>query len=168
MRIIISDSSCLIDLDKGGLLRAIFDLPFSFTIPQPLYEGELPSISEKGKEVMIEQGMQFAVLTGKQVSQAQVYYNENRQLALNDCFALVLAEEAEEAILFTADKFLKQIADSKGIETHGVLWMIDTLDEHTDVLKDILLNALMIFERDPLVWLPETEIKTRMRRLRKK
>lgn len=33
MRIIVSDSSALIDLRKGGLLELFFKLPFEFVIP---------------------------------------------------------------------------------------------------------------------------------------
>ncbi|MCB0637343.1 MAG: hypothetical protein KDC54_12030 [Lewinella sp.] len=167
MRIIISDSSCLIDLHKGGLLRDIFSLPFQFVIPQPLYKDELLSIPEEEKEVMISLGMEVIVLPGEQVGMAQTYYNENRKLKLNDCFALVLAETTEDSILFTADYPLRQLADSKNIETHGILWAIDVLEEHTDVPAQTLLDALLGYERDPLVWLPEEELKTRIKRLRK-
>lgn len=168
MRIIISDSSCLIDMHKGGLLKAIFTLPFTFVIPQPLFREELGTISEEEREEMIALGMEVTVLPGEQVIQAQMYFNENRPLVLNDCFALVLAEETEESILFTADKPLRQLADSKNIETHGVLWAIDMLDEHTDLPPQTLLDALLIFEADPLVWLPDEELKTRIRKMRRK
>ena len=168
MRIIISDSSCLNDMHKGGLLRAMFRLPFQFVIPQPLFKEELERISEEEKQEMIALGMEVIVLPGEQVSQAQIYFNENRLLVLNYCFALVLAEETEESILFTADKALRQLADSKNIETHGILWGIDMLEEHTDIAPQTLLDALLAFEADPQVWLPEDELKTRIRRLRRK
>lgn len=168
MRIIISDSSCLIDLHKGGLLQAIFSLPFRFAIPQPLFDEEILSISEKEKAALVASGMEVMVLPGEHVSVARVYFNENRRLKLNDCFALVLAEATEKAILFTGDQPLRQLAESKDIETHGVLWAIDMLGEHTDIDPGLLLEALLIFEDDPLVRLPGDEIKVRIRRLRKK
>lgn len=168
MRIIISDSSCLIDLYKGGLLQAVFSLPFQFVIPQPLYKEELLSIPEEEKAAMLALGMQVIVLPGEQVSLAQTYFNENRRLKLNDCFALVLAEATEESILFTGDNPLRQLADSKDIETHGILWGIDMLEAHSDIPPEILLGALLAFESDPLVWLPEEELKTRIKRLRRK
>jgi predicted nucleic acid-binding protein len=167
MRIIISDSSCLIDLHKGGLLQAVFSLPFQFVIPQPLFKEELLSIPQEEKDAMVALGMQVIVLPGEQVSQAQTYFNENRRLKLNDCFALVLAEETDEAILFTGDNPLRRLADSKDIETHGILWGIDMIEEHSDIPPEALLEALLKFRDDPLVWLPEDELKSRIRKLKR-
>ncbi|MDO8863240.1 hypothetical protein Q6D67_16155 [Haliea sp. E1-2-M8] len=167
MRIIISDSSCLIDLHKGGLLEAIFGLPYSFAMPQPLFEEELLSISDEEKAMLIASGMEVTVLPGEHVTTAMDYYNENRRLKLNDCFALVLAETTEESILFTGDQPLRQLAETKEIETHGVLWAIDEILKHTDIDRQLILDALILFYEDPLVRLPEDELKRRIRRLKK-
>ncbi|MEW8119806.1 MAG: hypothetical protein AB2792_21805 [Candidatus Thiodiazotropha sp.] len=168
MRIVISDSSCLIDLHKGGLLSAIFDLPYSFAIPQPLFDEELLSIPDKDKKMLVAMGMEVTVLPGEQVMQAQLYLNQNRPLALNDCFALVLAEDTDDSILFTGDRPLKMLAESKNIETHGVIWAVDMLQEHTDIDTEILLAALELFLNDPLVRLPEEDLKKRIRMFKKK
>ncbi|MET0076221.1 MAG: hypothetical protein ABW130_18370 [Candidatus Thiodiazotropha lotti] len=163
MRVIISDSSCLIDLHKGGLLSAIFGLPFSFAIPQPLFDEELLSIPEEDKDMIVSMGMNVVVLPGEQVTQAQLYLNQHRPLALNDCFALVLAEETENSILFTGDKPLRSLAESKEIESRGVIWAVDMLREHTDIDSRVLVDALKLFLRDPLVRLPDDELKKRIR-----
>jgi len=168
MRIIISDSSCLIDLHKGGLLEAIFRLPFSFAIPQPLFDEELLSVSPAEKSMMLESGMEVVILPGEQVLAASTYFNEYRPLKLNDCFALVLAESTEGSILFTGDQPLRRLAESKEIETHGVLWAIDMLEEHANIDPELLLGALELFEHDPLVRLPIEEVKIRIRKLKRK
>lgn len=167
MRIVISDSSCLIDLHKGGLLSAIFDLPYSFAIPQPLFEEELLSIPDEEKEMLVAMGMDVTVLPGEQLLKAQSYFNENRRLKLNDCFALVLAEDKEDSILFTGDKPLRSLAERKEIESRGVIWAIDMLEQHSDLDTGILLAALELFLNDPLVRLPEDELKKRIRRLKR-
>lgn len=41
MRLIVSDSSCLIDLRKASLLEAFLDLPYEVLIPDALFEEEL-------------------------------------------------------------------------------------------------------------------------------
>jgi hypothetical protein len=41
MRIIVSDTSCIIDLGKGRLIRATLKLPYSFVMPDVLFENEL-------------------------------------------------------------------------------------------------------------------------------
>ena len=167
MRVIVSDSSCLIDLKKGGLLRAIFELPFTIAIPQPLFEEELTSITPEEKQMMIDAGLEIIVLPGEQVVRAGEYMNANRRLHVNDCFALVLAEETEESILLTGDNPLRAVAQNVDIEVHGVLWAIDRLHEHTNTPAWMLHEALTAFNDDPLVWLPEDELLSRLRKLRK-
>lgn len=168
MKVVISDSSCLIDLHKAGLLKAIFRLPFSFVIPQPLFDEELLSISEQEKQELLGLGMNVMVLPGEQVAQAAAYFNANRKLKLNDCFALVLAEETDESILFTGDGPLRSLAETKEIEVHGVLWATDMLEQEECIEGRVLLKALELFLNDPLVRLPEAEVKKRIRHLKKK
>jgi hypothetical protein len=39
--ILVSDTSVLIDLERGGLLEAIFGLPHEFAVPDVLYDREM-------------------------------------------------------------------------------------------------------------------------------
>jgi hypothetical protein len=39
--LLVSDTSVLIDLDRGAILHAIFKLPYEIGVPDVLYEGEL-------------------------------------------------------------------------------------------------------------------------------
>ena len=41
LRVVISDSSCLIDLRKASLLPAFLRLPYELLIPNALFEDEL-------------------------------------------------------------------------------------------------------------------------------
>ena len=41
MRVLVSDTSVLVDLERGSLLEASFRLPFRFAVPDLLYEREL-------------------------------------------------------------------------------------------------------------------------------
>jgi hypothetical protein len=167
MQIVISDSSCLIDLHKAQLLTEIVNLPFTFAIPQPLFDDELDSIPVEEKQQLLELGMQVIILPGEQVSMAQTYSNQHRQVSLYDCFALVVAEVTENSTLFTGDKALRALAESKDIETHGVLWAIDMLEEHSVIALPRLVSILEQFLNDPLVRLPEREVKSRIRRMRR-
>lgn len=167
MQIVISDSSCLIDLHKAQLLVEMVALPFTFAIPQPLFDDELDSITPEEKQQLVELGMQIITLPGDQVTTAQGYYNQFRRVSLYDYFALVVAESTQDAILFTGDSALRNLAAEKNIETRGVLWAVDMLDHHEVVDKPRLISVLEQFQADPLVWLPEKEIKIRLRRLKK-
>jgi len=55
MRIVVSDSSCLIDLRKGSLLDAFLKLPYEILIPNTLFEDELLKFTSAQK------GRSFAV-----------------------------------------------------------------------------------------------------------
>ena len=41
MQVLVSDTSVLVDLERGSLLKASFSLPFQFAVPDLLYEREL-------------------------------------------------------------------------------------------------------------------------------
>ena len=41
MKVLVSDTSILIDLERGSLLEICFRLPFQFAVPDLLYEREL-------------------------------------------------------------------------------------------------------------------------------
>jgi hypothetical protein len=41
MRVLVSDTSVLIDLERGSRLEVIFSLPYEFTVPDVLYRREL-------------------------------------------------------------------------------------------------------------------------------
>ena len=41
MKVLVSDTSVLIDLDRGSLVEPTFRLPFEFTVPDLLHEREL-------------------------------------------------------------------------------------------------------------------------------
>lgn len=165
MRIIVSDSSCLIDLHKAGLHLDVLSLPFTFVVPQPLYDQELLSIPRREREMMVARGLQVQTLTGEQTERAQDYSNRFIPLVVYDCFALVLAEASENALLLTGDRNLRKVAEGYDVETHGVLWALDQMDEHTDIPAQVLLEALKLYERDPMVWLPEAELRKRIRRI---
>ena len=49
MRIIVSDSSCLIDLRKASLLQTFLRLPYDILIPNTLFEEELLKFTTEEK-----------------------------------------------------------------------------------------------------------------------
>jgi hypothetical protein len=168
MRIVVSDTSCLIDLRKGGLLRAMFALPYRFAMPNTLFEDELLSLGNPEKQELLDLGLEVVDLPGEAVQRAGRHFNQNPRLTLNDCFALVLAERTPDCILLTGDGPLRRIAASKEIEVHGVLWTIDEMETHGAVGLQALYDALRLFDDDKLVFLPKDEVRRRLRRLARK
>ena len=121
MRIIVSDTSCMIDLRKAALLGAILALPYTLMMPDTLFEDEWLNLSASDKEMLRDGGLELRELPGPAVTRAAAYFNRHSRLALGDCFALTLAEEVDGSILLTGDAPLREVAEGKGIEIHGVL-----------------------------------------------
>ncbi len=61
MKVLVSDTSVLIDLDRGVLVEAAFRLPFAFTVPDVLYEREL---RKHGGPDLVELGLRVEELDG--------------------------------------------------------------------------------------------------------
>jgi len=121
---------------------------------------------ERGrKKGLAQSGLEVHTLPGPLVQRAARYFNQHARLALNDCFALVLAEQIEDCILLTGDGLLRRIAEGKGIEVHGVLWATDEMEAQGVVSVEVLHNALQLFLNDELVFLPAHETRQRIRRL---
>ena len=70
MRVLVSDTSVLVDLERGSLLGATFRLPFRFAVPDLLYERELKNY---GGEALIELGLAVEELDGDGVRRALAY-----------------------------------------------------------------------------------------------
>lgn len=67
-------------------------------------------------------------------------------LSEQDWSAYYFAEKLD-ALLLTGDKCLKAIADKKGVEAHGILWLLDKLVDTTVLVKKdahAFLEALML------------------------
>ena len=71
MRLIVSDSSCLIDLRKAGLLEAFLQLPFEILIPNTLFEDELLKFSAAQKKALVDGGLKVVDVPGPGVLRAQ-------------------------------------------------------------------------------------------------
>lgn len=165
-QIIINDASCLIDLLKGRLLHAMLELPFRFVIPYPVRHSELLTLTPQDWQMLDESGVEIYDLEADAVAEAFAIKAERPRLSANDCFCLVASLRRENAILLTGDAQLRQAAEQRAVEVHGVLWIIDRLSELDGADGQILITALEIWRDDPSVFLPANEITVRLRRLR--
>jgi len=164
MRVIVSDTSCVIDLHKAGLLEEFVCLRESIVFPEPLFDDEAISITKAEKNRLIKLGLEVRCLPGDQVGRAGQYYNRYRQLKIHDCFALIVAEETDKSVLLTGDKRLKAIAHQHGVRSHGVLWATDKIHDQQLCTLGKLRQAMRILLGDPFVYVPEHLIQTRIDR----
>ena len=155
----------MVDLRKVHLLEALLRLPYTFVMPDTLFEDEWLCLTDTEKRALRDLGLEIRSLPGQLVHRASSYFNKHSQLALNDCFALTLAEAIGDCILLTGDGPLRRIAESSDIEVRGVLWVTDELEVHEVESPAVLHAALQSFQDDDLVFLPPDEVSRRISRL---
>ena len=109
MKVLVSDTSVLIDLDRGALVEATFRLPFEFTVPDLLYEREL---REHGGPDFVRLGLRVEELDGDGVSLALGYLRRRKSLSLPDSFALALAR-INAWMLLSGDRGLRELAEEE-------------------------------------------------------
>lgn len=164
MRIVVSDSSCLIDLRKASLLDALVRLPYELLIPNTLFDDELLKFTAAQKRALVRGGLQVIDLPGERVTRAVEVSREAPRLSIHDGFAFALAEQHEGCVLLSGDGALRAYAASCAIEVRGVLWVIDELHRHGIVPVGTLLEALALFAADETVRLPTREVAVYIRR----
>lgn len=165
LRIVINDASCLIDLHKGGILRAMLRLPYQFQVALPVRVNELLTIPSDDWAFLAAGGLATVDLPGEAVAEVEVLRANHGALSAEDCFSLVLARRTQGSLLLTGDGALRQIAQGYRIPVHGVLWVVDELAK-LGLADAVMLRAcLELWRDDPLVWLPASEVAARIRRL---
>jgi predicted nucleic acid-binding protein len=164
-RIVINDASCLIDLHKGGILRAMLLLPYQFQVALPVRANELLTIPTEDWRFLATGGLTTVDLPGEAVAEVEMLMTNHAALSPEDCFSLVLARRTQGSLLLTGDGALRRIAQGYHVPVHGVLWVVDELIR-LDLADAVMLRAcLEIWRDDPLVWLPNNEVAARIRRL---
>lgn len=148
MRIVVSDSSCIIDLRRVSLLDVFLRLPYEILIPNTLFEEELLKFTEAQKRALIKGGLKVIDLPGESVSRAQQVIRSTPRLSVNDGFAFALAEKCPGCILLTGDGCLRELAAMHKIEVHGILWIVEQIHQHKLGAADLLCAALRLLAKD--------------------
>ena len=155
----VSDTSVLIDLERGSLLETGFRLPFEFAVPDLLYQQELKN---HGSGALIELGLGVEELGGEGVALALSYRRRRRSLSLPDSFALALAKTRFWTLL-SGDGGLRELAAEERVACHGVLWLIDRMFKEGVEDGNKLCAGLRAIAAHPRCRLPKAEIHKRIR-----
>ena len=158
MIILVSDTSILIDLERGGLLEAAFSCGLTMVVPDLLYERELEP--ENGA-LLRKLGLGVVSLTPEEVALAQKLRTERKALSLPDCFALSCATRADHALV-TGDKILRTEAMARLGTVYGLLWMLDQMAASGSVRTTLLYEGLSRISSHPRCRLPHVEIRARL------
>lgn len=167
MRVIVSDSSVLIDVAKARLIESALALPYEFVVPDVMLaellnsEGLLESYTW---EHLKGGGLRADELNNEGVATAFNYAERYQRLSSHDAFALALAN-ISKSMLLTGDGALRQAASKERVDVHGHLWLVDNMERHKTVTRERLLAVLKDWKDNPLVWLPAAELNARIERL---
>jgi len=123
MAVLVSDTSVLIDLERGGLLVPAFASGLSMVVPDLLYEGELKDTNGPYLRTL---GLGVLALDPPELQLVQTIKRRRSVLSLADCFALVLALREDHALV-TGDRNLRKEAEKEKTATYGLLWLLDQL-----------------------------------------
>jgi len=162
MIVLVSDTSVLIDLERGQLLEPCFRLPYEFAVPDLLYKRELAAF---GGPALVAQGLRIEELTSTELSAVQAVRDANAGLSVPDAYAFTLAATRGWTLL-TGDGGLRDLAESRSIRFHGVLWVLDQLFEASAMKADVLTTGLQAIADHPRCRLPRAEINARLAKYR--
>jgi hypothetical protein len=160
MPILVSDTSVLVDLERGALLEAAFGLPDTLVVPDLLYDREL---KQHGGARLQELGLRVEELSAEALAVAVGLLRANPILSAADCFALTLAE-ANQWTLLTGDGPLRALALARKLECHGVLWLLDRMLDTAAATATALHLGLTAIAGHPRCRLPAREVRVRLER----
>lgn len=156
----VTDANVLIDLHFGRVLEALFLMPAVFVAPDVIVaELENPS----GRSLM-KAGLRQESLPGEGVCAAVELMAEDSHVSVQDAFALALAERSGR-VLLTGEKRLRELAQRRGVEVHGTLWVLEQMIAKGTLTRGRAADALETMLESGCR-LPETEARNLVRRWR--
>ena len=159
MIVLVSDTSVLIDLERGNLLVPAFSHGLSMVVPDLLYEDEL---NETNGPYLRSLGLGVLALSPQELALVQSARQRCRTLSLADCFALALALRPDHALV-TGDQKLREEAQQQAVTVYGLLWLLDQL-EALGVGRSVLFQGLSSIAAHARCRLPREDVKRRLER----
>ena len=168
MKIVIQDASVLIDMADCDLLDAWFGLGFDLRTTSLVFR----EISRKNQKIKLQPHvvngqLQIESSSGEVLTEiAKIHAALSSRLSIEDVSALYFAGKLN-SILLTGDKLLRQHAEERGIETHGLLWVFDMLVARGALLPGVAADRLEKLIERGTSRLPLHECELRVRKWRK-
>lgn len=158
MAILVSDTSVLIELERGGLLEPAFSCGLTMVVPDLLYQQE---IEEENGPYLRALGLGVVSLTPDEVEFAQTIKVQRPALSLPDCFALTCAYR-QEHVLVTGDMKLRKEAENRDVKVCGLLWILDQMEACGKFSYALLHEGLSKIDAHQRCRLPKEEVKIRL------
>ena len=164
MKVLVSDSSVLIEFSKRELLDKIFELEYQFAVPDLLFNEELIDLGQYSRQDLVTFGLLIEALDPDGVAMAISYQSRRSALSLVDCFALALAN-CQGCVLLTEDRTMRGFAQAEGIPHHDILWVVDNMSAAGILSAAQVTATLEAMRDDPRCPVPDRELALRLRRL---
>ena len=164
MRVLVSDSSILIEFSKREQLDRMFGLEFQFAVPDLLFHEELIDLGAYSRQDLLAFGLRVESLDAEGVETAIIIQSERSALSLVDSFALAIADRQGWRLL-TEDRTMSTVAQSKGIGHRDALWVIDSMLDAGILSVPQVMAALEAMRNDPRCPVSKAELAIRIRRL---
>lgn len=158
MAILVSDTSVLIELERGGLLEHAFSFGLIMVVPDLLYQNE---IEEENGPYLRALGLGVVALTPDEVTFAQQIREHRPALSLPDCFALSCALR-QDHVLVTGDMKLRNEATARKANVCGMLWILDQMEASGKFTFSLLHEGLSKISAHQRCRLPKEEVKARL------
>lgn len=159
LRVVVSDSSVLVDLERGDLFTSAFALQLEFCVPDLLFNREW---QHHGGDHLLALGLKVLTLDAAGISQAMRFRRTVPALSLPDAFALAMAQRTSSTLL-TGDARLRSLASEEGVDCHGVLWLLDRMHDQQTATPRQLYDGLVSIRDHPRCRLPTNEINKRLK-----
>jgi hypothetical protein len=160
MVILVSDSSVLIDLERGELLEHAFSCGLIMAVPDLLYQNELENVNGPYLRTL---GLNVLSLTPAEMEIAQTIKDKRPALSSPDCFALCCALRHGH-VLLTGDMNLRKEATVRNAEVYGLLWLLDQMEACGKFSFTLLHEGLSKILAHPRCRLPKEEVNARLLR----
>ena len=163
MTVLVSDTSVIIDLERGELLESVFQLAVDFAVPDLLFHRELAGpLGDR----LLALGLRVEELSPGEVQGATVLRRADATLSLPDTFAFALAQGRQWTLL-TGDAGLRRTAEAHALDVHGTLWVLDQLEAQGACSLQVLAAGLAKASGHPRCRLPKAEVTARLNRYRR-
>lgn len=167
MKTVVHDASVLIDLVSGGLLGPWIRSGFT-AVTSSLVWREVNRKTQKARLTrLVESGDLKVVSIGSEDMTRIVRLQADlpSRVTLEDASVLFLSS-ARDTILLTSDKVLRRCALDRGIEVHGLLWLLDLLVSRGRIHPSAAADRLEQIVALGTGRLPEKECRLRIRKWR--
>ena len=140
MKIAITDACIFIDLFELDIVDHFFKLDMEVHTSADVLN-ELDSQQQEAlKGFIASSKFTYHVLSGEELKAINAS-DYPKALSNSDKTVLFLAENMD-AVLLSSDKLVRNTARKKGIDYHGLLWILDRLKEHTIITAEKAIEKI--------------------------